>query len=201
MSLIEDALAEVIEQSLGPDWTARDAARMIMNQLSDIGLQYADNVAISEPNEPGSFKGDIWFGHSEKRTLATHRWNGQQWQILPSELDSCLQLLSKQKDENERLALLLADCPARHSMHGCPQAARAMLSALNAADEVKRLREALNWISDRFSEAVQVDCENGVRSLNERAAKKYLADFPDTLAAIRETQERIDAELNQGPTQ
>lgn len=124
---IQDALSEVIEQSLGPDWTARDAARMIMDQLSDIGLQYADNVAISQPNEPGSFKGDIWFGHPEKRTLGTHQWNGERWQVLPSELDSCLQLLAQSRDEVERLRTLLADCPARHSMHGCPSAARAAL--------------------------------------------------------------------------
>lgn len=99
----EDALAEIIEQSLGPDWTARDAARMIMDQLSDIGLQYADNVAISQPNEPGSFRGDIWFGHPEKRTLGTHRWDGHQWQMLPSELDSCLQMLAEALDEGKRL--------------------------------------------------------------------------------------------------
>ena len=118
--IAEDAIAEIVEQSLGPDWTAHDAAKMIMEQLSDIGLQYADTVAISIPNEPGSFKGDIWFGHPEKRTLGTHRWDGCQWKALPSELDSCLHLLAQARDRNEQLASFLADCPARHSMHGCP---------------------------------------------------------------------------------
>ena len=54
---------------------------------------------ISEPDMPGAFNGDTWFGHPEKRTLATHRWDGKKWQELPSELDACLRLLAKARDE------------------------------------------------------------------------------------------------------
>lgn len=56
-------------------------------------------VDISEPDMPGAFNGDTWFGHPEKRTLATHRWDGKKWQELPSELDACLRLLAKARDE------------------------------------------------------------------------------------------------------
>lgn len=105
---------------------------MIMDHSSDISPQSGDSVAISEPNEPGSFKGDVWYGHPEKRTLGTHQWDGDDWRVLPSELDSCLQLLAQERDENKRLRSLLTDCPARHSMHGCPSA-RAALDARGLA--------------------------------------------------------------------
>ena len=55
------------------------------------------------------------------------------------------------------------------------------------------LEAAADWFADRFSDAVQADCENGVKWLNERAAKAYLKDAPDTLAAIREGEEAIRA--------
>lgn len=64
--------------------------------------------------------------------------------------------------------------------------------------ELDEARGLLDWISGRFSDAVQADCENGVKWLNERAAANYLKDAPDTLAAIRETQDRIDAFLAKG---
>lgn len=48
---IEDALAEVIADSLDMDWSPYDAARNIMRQLSDIGLAIADNVSISTQEE------------------------------------------------------------------------------------------------------------------------------------------------------
>ena len=60
------------------------------------------------------------------------------------------------------------------------------------ADKAEALLET---ISDLLSDAVQSDCENGVKSLNERAAANYLKDAPDTLAAIRKTQEMIWAAL------
>ena len=67
------------------------------------------------------------------------------------------------------------------------------------ADDNARLRGTLRKISDLFGDAVQSDCENGVRSLNERAAAKYLAEFPDTLDAICQTQDLIDATLTTEP--
>ena len=77
----------------------------------------ADDVS---PSESGSFLGDIFFGDPLKTTRGTHRWDGCQWQALPSELDGCLQLLAQARDRNEQLASFLTNCPARHSMHGCP---------------------------------------------------------------------------------
>jgi len=64
------------------------------------------------------------------------------------------------------------------------------------------IEAAAEWFADRFSEAVQADCENGVRWLNERAAAAYLKDAPDTLAAIREGEEAIRALAKpmKGPT-
>lgn len=55
------------------------------------------------------------------------------------------------------------------------------------------IEAAAEWFSDRFSDAVQADTENGVKWLNERAADAYLKDAPDTLAAIREGEEAISA--------
>lgn len=60
----------------------------------------------------------------------------------------------------------------------------------------KALEEALREISDLFGDAVQADCENGVKWLNERAAEAYLADFPATLAAIERTHEIIAEALS-----
>jgi chromosome segregation ATPase len=61
-------------------------------------------------------------------------------------------------------------------------------SARDAHDRIlaenEKLREALASIDELFSEAAQDDCENGVRWLNERAASKYLAEYPHTSAAI-----------------
>jgi hypothetical protein len=80
---IEDALAEVIDQSLGPDWTSRDAARCIMDQLSDIGLIIAPKDPISTPNESGSFQGDLWFGDASDSARPTHVWDALGWRKLP----------------------------------------------------------------------------------------------------------------------
>ena len=67
--------------------------------------------------------------------------------------------------------------------------------AEKAADEIERLRAALQEIIYLFLDAVQSDCENGVRSLNEKAYEKYLSDYPATLAAIHSMNGIIDAAL------
>ena len=46
-------------------------------------------------------------------------------------------------------------------------------------------------ISDLIGEAVQADCENGVRWLNERAAAAYMKEYPATLAALRTIQDEV----------
>lgn len=51
----------------------------------------------ASPDQPGAFKGDIWFGHPEKRNLGTHRWDGAAWQVLPDEIDSVLSLLAAER--------------------------------------------------------------------------------------------------------
>lgn len=56
---------------------------------------------ITEPDMPGAFKGDIWFGHSEKRNLGTHRWDGEKWIVLPSEIEVLLILLAKARAERD----------------------------------------------------------------------------------------------------
>ena len=49
---------------------------------------------ISTPDMPGQFEGDIWFGDPVKRNLGTHRWENGEWVLLPSELESVLELLA-----------------------------------------------------------------------------------------------------------
>lgn len=61
---------------------------------------------LEQPCEPGAFAGDIWYGHPEKRTLGTHRWDGSAWQELPSEIEGCLSLLA---DARARIAALTAE--------------------------------------------------------------------------------------------
>ena len=77
---------------------------------------------------------------------------------------------------------------AAFARHRIAAEQRARIEGFNEGIEA-----AAEWFSDRFSEAVQADCENGVRWLNERAAAAYLKDAPDTLAAIREGEEAIRA--------
>ena len=66
-----------------------------------------------------------------------------------------------------------------------------------SAERIKALEEALERIDDLFADAVQFDCENGVRSLNEAATARYLADAPATKAAIHESLEIIRAQLKE----
>ena len=67
--------------------------------------------------------------------------------------------------------------------------------AFEAADEIERLRAVLNQIDDELINAWQDDCENGVRSLNERAAANYLHDYRHTKAAITKVIELVRAAL------
>ena len=49
---------------------------------------------------------------------------------------------------------------------------------------VAELEAALEEVSDLLSDAMQADCENGVRVLNEAAAKAYLSGYPSTRWAV-----------------
>jgi hypothetical protein len=40
------------------------------------------DAIIREPDAPGGYVGDVWFGHPEDRTLATHRWSGTEWVVF-----------------------------------------------------------------------------------------------------------------------
>lgn len=51
-------------------------------------------AGINTPDMPGQFEGDIWFGDPVKRNLGTHRWENGEWVLLPSELESVLELLA-----------------------------------------------------------------------------------------------------------
>lgn len=60
---------------------------------------------------------------------------------------------------------------------------------LRSDNEQLRAREEMllkgyDEILDHLSDAVQSDCENGVRALNEIAAKNYLKEYPETRAAF-----------------
>lgn len=71
------------------------------------GCEVEELPTISEPDAPGAFKGDIWFGHSEKRSMGTHRWDGEKWEVLPSEVETLLILLAKAREERDRLRATL----------------------------------------------------------------------------------------------
>jgi hypothetical protein len=57
-------------------------------------------AAEAEPDAPGAFVGDIWFGDPVKRAFGTHRWDGNEWERLPTE-EAALSLLA---DAHSRLA-------------------------------------------------------------------------------------------------
>lgn len=80
---IEDALEAAISDSLEPEWTPRAAARHIVSQLGDIGLSPATFTGFIEPDQSGSFKGDLWYGDVAQRALPTHQWDGECWRKLP----------------------------------------------------------------------------------------------------------------------
>lgn len=67
-----------------------------------------------------------------------------------------------------------------------------------AADEIERLREALREVEDLLIDAMQSDCEHGVRSLNEQAAAEYLVDFPATRNAFHQSIDIARAALGEG---
>ena len=66
-----------------------------------------------------------------------------------------------------------------------------------ACDEIRLLREALERIGDELSTCAADDCENGVSSLNERAASSYLKEYPHTAAAIKFAIDTIRAALGE----
>lgn len=67
-------------------------------------------AGINTPDMPGQFEGDIWFGDPVKRNLGTHRWENGEWVLLPSELESVLELLAVRTAQRD--AALAAARPA-----------------------------------------------------------------------------------------
>jgi len=67
-------------------------------------------AGINTPDMPGQFEGDIWFGDPVKRNLGTHRWENGEWVLLPSELESVLELLAVRTAQRD--AALSAARPA-----------------------------------------------------------------------------------------
>lgn len=97
----------LIESLVGTD-EARDGLESAHGWKQDHPDDHADDPRameeISQPNEPGGFIGDIWFGHSQKRNLGTHRWDGEKWKVLPDEIDSLLVLLAKARARIDELS-------------------------------------------------------------------------------------------------
>lgn len=115
---------------------------------------------LIEPDTDGSFVGDIWFGHPENRTMGTHRWAGSSWEVLPTEMESVLQLLASARAENEKLRQLLVASPSGEfprlefleAMRDCPTAEWGQVAITYS------LREAFNYafgVSPRASPQVQ----------------------------------------------
>ena len=116
-AILHKAAAAVIAEALA----AKDAR--IAEQAKEI--ERLASLALEQPCEPGSFAGDIWYGHPEKRTLGTHRWDGSAWQELPSEIEGCLSLLA---DARARIADLTAEVARKD------EALRAALGELYAPE-------------------------------------------------------------------
>jgi hypothetical protein len=81
---VEDWLTEVIDSSLGPDWTSRDAARQILNRMIDKRdyLTLAYTGGGTKPDCSGSFQGDLWYGELAQPALPTHQWDALNWRRL-----------------------------------------------------------------------------------------------------------------------
>lgn len=111
---------------------------------------------VSEPTEPGAFKGDIWFGHPVKRNMGTHRWNGESWEVLQDETDGLLVLLAKAREE---IALLkaAASTPAQSGL----------------------VAERVPEILDRVTKAHQAVFDD-----RKNAAEDYLMDAIQMLSAL-----------------
>lgn len=56
---------------------------------------------VSEPHDPGDFVGDIYYGHPDKSTLGTHRWNGKEWERLKSEAEVLSELLAEARNQRD----------------------------------------------------------------------------------------------------
>jgi len=128
---------------------------------------------LEQPCEPGSFAGDIWYGHSEKRTLGTHRWDGSAWQELPSEIEGCLSLLA---DARARIAALTAEVARKDAL--IEKAAQAAIDAsagvcahwaeryAGASDEAKTAKKR---VETRDFETMGMTCrfrETDIRALS-----------------------------------
>ena len=72
-----------------------------MRQIVEI-LADELEVVVLQPDCNGDFEGDVWFGHSEKRTLGTHIWRAGAWHELPSELDAVISLLGQARSQRAR---------------------------------------------------------------------------------------------------
>jgi len=64
--------------------------------------------------------------------------------------------------------------------------------------ESRRLKVALEKISDKLAYARMDDCENGVKWLNVRAANRYLHDYRHTREALAEIEAIIGDALREG---
>ena len=74
-------------------------------------------------------------------------------------------------------------------------AASAIASTIRAARVAGMQERDVHW-AEMFDEAVQGDCENGVRSLNEIAARNYLKEAPltrEVINAIRAAADKLEA--------
>lgn len=81
---VEDWLTEVIDSSLGPDWTPRDAARQILNRMIDERdyLKLVYTSVVTNPDCSGAFQGDLWYGDPLNRLIPTHQWDAMSWRRL-----------------------------------------------------------------------------------------------------------------------
>ena len=71
-------------------------------------------------------------------------------------------------------------------------------NAHKAAAKILRQERAFDKIAELLSDAVQCDCEHGVRSLNERATANYLKEYPATLDALGKIQKIVERETLEG---
>lgn len=85
------ALEEAAQTVEGFSWNTKNEIVAAIRALK--GLQ------IPDPDQPGGYVGDIWFGNPIKGNLGTHAWDGIKWNRLKSESECLTMLLAEARAE------------------------------------------------------------------------------------------------------
>jgi chromosome segregation ATPase len=160
---------------------------------------------ISEPDAPGDFIGDIWFGNPIKRTLGTHRWTGRAWEELATETMALMELLAAARARTEQAearvkeaADLLADRSTElDNERQARQAAEASVKELE--EEIER-RAAQEEMDDSLRDGCMdslLAAESTLKERNEEVERLRAAmqKAVDEIAHLFENRARLTLEV------